>query len=64
MADGTWQELEQQMDLRGVPRHRFLLLGEIPVLGGHLDMIDCSCTSFMAPVPWGSHGRFWIDQSW
>ena len=24
------QELEQQMDLRGVPRHRFLWLGEIP----------------------------------
>lgn len=27
---GSSQELEQQMDLRGVPRHRFLLLGEIP----------------------------------
>ena len=49
---GSSQELEQQMDLRGVPRHRFLLLGEIP--GGG--------TTF-GPT-WGPYGIATVGVSW
>lgn len=50
---GSSQELEQQMDLRGVPRHRFLLLGEIPgggtTFGTNMGTVwDRNGRSFMA----------------